>query len=161
MEQVTQAIRAHHRELAEILNAQNEALAGTEDDAGAYKLVEFLENDLLPHARGEEGSLYPAMDKLVRDHARPTATMSIDHEAIGDYVARIKATAHALYHAPADERPELRRQLSRLGLQLQALFEVHLQKEERVYLPLMEQYLTQEEQEALLTGMHEGGQVPA
>ncbi len=45
--------------------------------------------------------------------------------------------------------------VSRLALQLDALFQVHLQKEERVYLPLMEKYLTSEEQRKVLTGMHE------
>ncbi len=155
MEQVSQAMRNHHRELAGSLSAQVDALAEGRNDADPQALVEFLETDLLPHARGEEASLYPAMDVLVREHGKPTATMSIDHEYIGSYVRQIKDLSRTLANAPESKQPEVRRQLTRLALQLQALFEVHLQKEERVYLPLLEEYLTPEEQQSVLSRMHE------
>ncbi len=155
MEQVGQAIRAHHAELARSLRMQAEALAEGRENTNGRTLVEFLEKDLLPHARGEEASLYPVMDQLVRDRGHATATMSIDHEFIGNFVRWIEETSRALNSAPEGERPALRKELARLALQLEALFEVHLQKEERVYLPLLERYLTPEEQQRVLTGMHE------
>ncbi len=156
MEQVGQAIRAHHRELSDTLKTQAEALADGRTNANPQALVEFLEKDLLPHARGEEKSLYPVVDELVRDHSKATATMNIDHEIIGKYVRQIKETAQSLNTAPDVERPALRRGLGRLALKLDALFELHLQKEERVYLPLMEKYLSAEEQQNVLREMHEG-----
>ncbi len=155
MDQVGQMIRAHHRELANTLKQQAEALSKDKGNVDPQVLVEFLENDLLPHARGEEASLYPVVDELVRDHGRPTATMTVDHEFIGDYVRQIKETARLLKTEPETERPALRQKLARLALQLEAIFQVHLQKEERVYLPLMEEYLTPQEQQEVLTGIHE------
>ncbi len=155
MDTVGDTIRQHHRELAKILNMHAEALAEGRPQASPQVLVEFLKNELLPHARGEEASLYPTMNELVRDHGQATATMSVDHEFIGDYVRQIEETVRALASAPEAERPALRKQLIRLALQLEALFDVHLQKEERVYLPLLEKYLTPEEQQEVLTGMHE------
>ncbi len=155
MNTVGDAIRQHHRELAKTLSTQAEALAEGGAQANPQALVEFLKNDLLPHARGEEASLYPVMNELVRDHGHATATMSVDHEFIGNYVRQIEETSRALANASDAERPALRKQLSRLALQLEALFQVHLQKEERVYIPLLEKYLTTEEQQRVLTGMHE------
>ncbi len=155
MNAVGDAIREHHRELAKTLSMQAEALAEGRPQANPQVLVEFLENELLPHARGEEASLYPLMNELVREHGQATATMSVDHEFIGNYVRQIEETGRTLANAPDAERPALRKQLARLALQLEALFQVHLQKEERVYIPLLEKYLTPEEQESVLTGMHE------
>lgn len=154
MSQVTDAIRNHHRELAKTLNGQAEArVEGKGGDPAA--LSEFLTNDLLPHAKGEETSLYPLMDVLVREHGSPTATMSVDHEFIQDYVRRIGETTRALASSRNGDRPALEKELARLTLQLQALLAVHLEKEERVYLPLFEKYLSEAEQQRALDGMHE------
>lgn len=160
--ELTDAIRAHHRSLAETLDgyaADAEANAVSPDSAALARLLDslttFLANDLLPHARGEERSLYPALDPIIREHGSPTATMSIDHEYIGEYVRKITETADALRAASAQERAELARQLDRQTLQLQSLFNVHLAKEERVYLPLVEQVVTSEDQHALLAALHE------
>src|SRR3972149_4999834 len=38
--------------------------------------IEFLRNDLTPHAEGEERGLYPEADKLIRKYGRPTGAMS-------------------------------------------------------------------------------------
>ncbi len=155
MNSVGDAIRQHHRELAKTLSMQAEALAEGRPQANPQALIEFLKNDLLPHARSEEASLYPMMNELVHDHGQATATMSVDHEFIGNFIRQIEEAGRALASVPDAERPALRKQLGRLALQLEALFEVHLQKEERVYLPLLEKYLTPEEQQNMLTGMHE------
>lgn len=155
MSQVTQAIRNHHRELASTLQAQVNALEGDQGDTGPNALVAFLKSDLLPHAQGEEISLYPVVDGLVAEHARPTATMSIDHEIIEGYIREIERTASALAAAKNGNRASLQEHLVLLGRQLEALFQVHLEKEERVYLPLLEKYLSEEDQQRVLGGMHE------
>jgi uncharacterized protein (DUF2249 family) len=63
-----------------------------------------------------------------------------------------------LNQAAPDEREAQQMQLERLILQLEAVLEVHLAKEEQVYLPLLEQYLPIEEQQRILEGMHEAYQ---
>ncbi|MBZ0304459.1 MAG: hemerythrin domain-containing protein, partial [Anaerolineae bacterium] len=118
-------------------------------------MAEFLKNDLLPHAAGEEQHLYPAVDPLVAAYSKATATMSVDHEFIEGYVRQIDETAQALNKADAAERPALEKQLQRLTLQLEAVLAVHLEKEERVYIPLFEQHVAPEEQQRILDGMHE------
>ncbi|HEY7781552.1 MAG TPA: hypothetical protein VIC85_15195, partial [Ktedonobacterales bacterium] len=55
-------------------------------------------------------------------------------------------------------RPALARQVERLAIGLEALLEVHLAKEERVYLPLAERYLPADEQRRILDAMHDGHQ---
>ncbi len=155
MSQVTQAIRRHHRELADTLKAQVNALDEGGAGADPRALVTFLKADLLPHAQGEERSLYPVMDGLVREHARPTATMSVDHEFVESYVRQIEETAKALAATQNGNRAALHKRLTRLARQLEALLQVHLEKEERVYLPLFEKYLPEQEQQRVLDGMHE------
>ncbi len=155
MSQVTQAIRNHHRELADTLKAQVNALEEDRADADPHALVTFLKADLLPHAQGEERSLYPVVDGLVREHARPTATMSVDHEFVEGYIRQIEETANALATTRNGDGAALRKRLTRLALQLEALLQVHLEKEERVYLPLFEKHLSEQEQQRVLDGMHE------
>lgn len=160
--ELTDAIRTHHRSLAGTLDsyaANMEASAANPDNAALTDLLDrlttFLANDLLPHAQGEERTLYPALDPVIRAHGSPTATMSVDHEYIGAYARKITEMAGALRKASADERAELTRQLDRQLLQLQGLFSVHLAKEERIYLPLVEQTVSSDEQHALLAALHE------
>lgn len=165
--ELTDAIRTHHRSLAETLDsyaAEVEASAG----AGAADLASlldgltsFLADDLMPHARGEERTLYPALDPIIREHGSPTATMTIDHEYIGEYTRKITETARALRAASAADREKLAGQLNRLVLQLQALFGAHLAKEERVYLPLIERVVSAGDQHALLAALHEEAEAPA
>ncbi|HEX9037743.1 MAG TPA: DUF2249 domain-containing protein [Ktedonobacterales bacterium] len=159
---LTDAIRAHHRALAETLDqyvADVEASAAETDAASLAGLLDgltgFLSGELLPHAQGEERSLYPALDPIIREHGSPTATMSVDHEYIGAYARQITETANALRAASASDRAGLTRKLERLVLQLQTLFGVHLAKEERVYLPLIEQTVSADAQSALLDALHE------
>jgi uncharacterized protein (DUF2249 family) len=156
MNSVTQAFRAHHRELANQLSKYVTSFVQAESTADAQAFATFLRNELVPHAVGEEAQLYPVMDELVRVHGKPTATMSIDHEYIQDYIAQIEATAVELANAAPDGQNALRAKLAQLGLGLKAIFEAHLAKEERVYLPLFEQYVSDDAQQRVLDAMHEG-----
>jgi hemerythrin-like domain-containing protein len=155
MSDVTQAMHNHHRELMARLADHVTALMTGRPDVDAEGLVDFLVGDLLPHAAGEERYLYPAVDPLLRTYGRPTETMSVDHEFITRYVREIEDAVAALRDANADERPGLLGRLQRLAIQLDAIMHLHLDKEERVYLPLFERHLTDEEQRRVLDGMHE------
>jgi len=151
MSETTDAITAHHAELAAHLRARIEAATGTPSAASAGALVSFLDGELIRHAASEERDLYPVLDPIVASHGRPTATMSIDHEFITRYrdelaVATARLRAHDDPTAAAD--------VARLAGALAALVEVHLAKEERAYLPLFAAHLSGPEQEAILRRMH-------
>ena len=152
--QTSEAIRGHHRDLVATLDGHVAALAANRPDAHPSALVAFLKGDLLPHAHGEERHLYSAVEPLLREHGRATATMSVDHEFIEGYVAEIEKEVGALESGEAANRARARARLERLVLQLQAVLELHLEKEERIYLPLLEQHLSEEEQGMILELMH-------
>jgi hemerythrin-like domain-containing protein len=156
MSTVSEAIHNHHQELARSLHGYVTAIGEGTSAGDPQALVAFLQGDLLPHAAGEEAYLYPAVDPLVKEYGRSTATMTLDHEHIKDYIAQIEATAQALATATPDERVAQETALQRLCWQLEAILLVHLDKEERVYLPLFEAHLSPEVQQRILDGMHEG-----
>src|SRR5512135_990965 len=153
MGEVIDAIKGHHRELLSHLIEGTESLAEG-DLAQLEAFVQFLKADLLPHASGEEVHLYPAVDRLVRDHGRATATMSVDHEFISRYVQELEQAGNEVRRAAPADRSELARRVAHLAIGLEALMKVHLEKEERVYLPLVEQYISISEQQRVLDGMH-------
>ncbi len=159
MSTITEAIKAHHGELAATIAKGADSLSAGQavEPEQLEQFVAFLKTELLPHAQGEEAQMYPAVEPLVREHGKATATMSVDHEFVADYVRALDAVARAWRGASATERAALAPRLARLAIGLDALFKVHLEKEERVYLPLFEQYLTADEQQRVLDGMHETG----
>jgi hemerythrin-like domain-containing protein len=155
MSTVTDAIRKHHRELGTTLAGYARALEQQPDETDPAALVAFLQGELLPHAHGEERTLYPAVNTIMQaQRGVPTATMSVDHVFIEDYVRRLDETARSLAAAGPEQRAGLRRELARLAGQLEALLRLHTEKEDRVYLPLVERYLPLEEQQHLLDEMH-------
>ncbi|MBI2939862.1 MAG: hemerythrin domain-containing protein [Chloroflexi bacterium] len=154
MSTVSQMIRNHHREILRTLTDQVGAIAEGRTDASPDALVTFLTGDLLPHARGEERHLYSAIEPQIKAHGSATATMSVDHEFIQDYISQLESAVKELRTAPAAERTALNNRIQRLALELGAVIRVHLEKEERVYLPLFEEYLSEEQQQQVLDGMH-------
>ncbi|NIN68731.1 MAG: hypothetical protein GTO63_29300, partial [Anaerolineae bacterium] len=89
------------------------------------------EDDLLPHAIGEERHLYSAVEWLVKSYGQATATMRVDHEFIEGYIRQIAEAVQALQGATEETRPEIESRLRHLALQLEAVLRVHLEKEER------------------------------
>ncbi len=157
MSHVKEAMHNHHQEMVTILGKHVAALLEKSAEANPAALVDFLNNELMPHAKGEEAYLYPAVDPLIKAYGSATATMSIDHEFIGNYVREIEATTATLKAATNGNQAALWKRLQQLTLQLQGIFLLHLEKEERIYLPLFEQYTSAEEQERILNSMHESG----
>jgi uncharacterized protein (DUF2249 family) len=150
----TRAITAHHAELARDLRAAVEAAQSTPSERSAAALVEFLDRDLLPHAKSEELHLYPLLDPIVAAHARPTETMSIDHEFIARYRDDVAKARAELAGARGDAAAGAATRLARTAAALEALVEVHLAKEERAYLPLLATHTSDADQGALLRRMH-------
>ncbi|HEY6395748.1 MAG TPA: hemerythrin domain-containing protein [Candidatus Binataceae bacterium] len=157
MSKLTDTVRRHHGKLAEVLAQHVEAIRDANSRADAPGFAAFLRNELLPHARAEERHLYPKVDLLMREHGRATATMLIDHEFITKYVDQIEKTALELSASSAQQRPILLKRLGELAIRLDAIMELHLAKEERAYLPVMEEHLSELEQNRILDAMHSGG----
>jgi hemerythrin-like domain-containing protein len=155
MSHVTDAVRKHHRQLAETLDNHVKTLADTPEQTDPHALVAFLRTELAPHATGEENAFYPAIDPLLREHGQPTATMHIDHEFIADYIGELEDAVDALEGTNGAERVALEARVRELAFKLEAIWELHLTKEERVYLPLMEKFLSEAEQQGVLNKMHE------
>ena len=156
MEDVRQTIRGHNRQLLCELSERAGPIVDGQMGADPKGLVAFLKAELVPHALGEERYFYPVLDRLIKAYGKPTATMSIDHEFIAGYIDWIEETAEELETADPDEHPMLQTLLQHLCLQLEALLQLHIAKEERVYLPLFDAHLTKEEQQCVLNGMHDG-----
>lgn len=155
MSKVSEVIHRHHQTLLETLTKQVRALREGQPEANPEALLTFLKDDLLPHAKGEERHLYPTVEPLLKAHGKATASMSVDHEFIEDYIGQIEETIQHLRIAETEDHARLLHQLHLLILQLEAILKVHLEKEERVYLPLFEQYLSETEQQQVLDRMHE------
>ena len=151
-----EALRHHHEELARKMAERVAALTGGAAGADPEPLLHFLRDELLPHAAGEERYLYPAVEPMLKAHGMATATMRMDHRAIEGYVCALEEVAGRLRSAGAAERGTAARDLTRLAWQLQALFDVHLGKEEQVYMPLFTQHAPEAEQQRIIRRMHEG-----
>lgn len=113
------------------LAARSQTLSDQDLRQRLTRVLEFLRDGLLPHAREEEVSVYPAAEKLLRAAGGATRTMSIDHRFVGKLVNRLDAVAHS----PLSESD--REQLRRLLYGLQTLLEVHFTKENEAYVPLL------------------------
>ncbi len=149
-----EAIRKHHLGLGKTLEAHARGIGGGEPQVEREAFVAFLKRDLLPHAAGEERHLYSIVDELVRRYGRATATMIIDHEFINNYVTRIAEVVRELATATNGNRSRLLSQLHDLASRLDAIVELHLAKEERVYLPLIEEHVGEERQAHVLRAIH-------
>lgn len=156
MSKLTDTVRRHHNKLAAVMAHHVDAITNAKSRAETDAFVSFLRNDLMPHAHGEERHLYPRIDLLMREHGRATATMSVDHEFIETYIEEIERTTAALKAANDEERPGLFKHLGEVAQQLSAILKLHLEKEERVYLPLLEEHLAEKEQERTLDAIHSG-----
>ncbi|HEY7126855.1 MAG TPA: hemerythrin domain-containing protein [Ktedonobacterales bacterium] len=155
MSRTRDTIHQHHQAIINMLSAQRAALEEAPQAANAETLTAFLKAELLPHALGEEQHLYPAVEPLIKEHGEATATMRVDHQQIRSYVLQLDELAQALQQADESQQPALLQRFYRLTLQLEAVLELHLEKEEQVYLPLFERYLSEQEQQRVLDGMHE------
>ncbi len=132
-QEVHEALRDEHRHLLahvdQIRAAGGEVvdLAPEERDALVGRILQFLRETLVPHAEWEEQVLYAAVGKVLGNNAA-TATMSRDHVAIR---RMIDALAEA-------DRADLTR-LQELLYGLHALIVLHFEKEEEIYLPLLDE----------------------
>ncbi len=152
----SETIHDQHRTLLHRLAEQTAAVTAGYPGADLEALVAFLKGEVLDHAIGDERHLYPLVEPLLKAYGRATATMSADHEVIAEYVRQIEQTARTLRTAGPDRQGTGRSDLLRLLTELGAVLRVHMEKEERIYLPLFEKYVPDEGQRRVLNRMHEG-----
>ncbi len=162
MNEVSRTIRRHHALLRRTLRAHLKAVAERPSPRRERAFVDFLHDELLPHAEAEERGFYPAMDTVLRQHGRPTGSMILDHERILRYVRRLDRAAPKTTRTRGPPRRGSRADFGRLSLELGALLELHFDKEEQGYLPLFDAHLSEREQEEVLHRMHENpGEEPS
>ena len=132
MSRPTEAFHEEHRHLLahvdQIRVAAGEVsdLAVEEREVVVRRVLDFLRDMLMPHAEWEEQILYTAVGELLGD-PQATATMSRDHVAIGRMIEALAET----------DSNDIAR-LQELLYGLHALIRVHFEKEEEIYLPLLD-----------------------
>jgi uncharacterized protein (DUF2249 family) len=139
--EVSQAIYDRHQALFYRL-LEHLKILEEQADSDPRALAQFLTEQILPQVVGEEAYVYPSL------HAKGTTTdsMSVDHEFIEAYVRRIEREAERLARAPKGEQATSRKVLVRLGRQLEAILELHLAKEDHIYLPLLQEIRKEQQQ---------------
>lgn len=142
--QAAEAMQAHHFEMATTLRQRVAALANAvradrphNEMQGA--VLEYLENDLIPHALAEEKALYPAGD------AGPTALL-----------VRSMRDEHVNLIAHVDEFRDATDAIQAVALSgaILALFDAHLHKENDLLIPELVE-APDVSLAGLLNGMHE------
>ena len=111
-------LRATARELPDLPEPERAARLG--------RILDFLRDVLLPHARAEEEFLYPKVAELLGD-PRATDTMSREHVAIHRGIESLAGTDAGATLA-----------LPELLFGRNALIRAHFDNEEEVYLPLLD-----------------------
>jgi len=118
--------------------------------------LEFLQHHLIPHAMAEEAVLYPTVESAFGAPGA-TATMTRDHQEVVSLTERLATRAREVNGGslPVEAARELRHML----YGLHALVSVHFHKEEEVYLPLLDESLTEESAKEMFAKMeHAAGE---
>ena len=143
-----EVIRKEHRGLVEGV-ASLARLARTASGTDPAELgpalraaTHFLEHELLPHARAEERLIYPQVERVLRACGGATATMEYDHRRLEELTTELVG---AISTAGADRPEELLQQLA-------TTVQLHFDKEEELYLPLLGR-LGPDDREALVRSL--------
>ncbi len=153
-----QPLREEHRELlpriqelrtmADLLDTApvQEAECMVDDAAG------FLQSQLAPHAAAEEAVLYPAVEEAMGAPGTGiTDTMSRDHVEVMRLIGELEIAKSRLAAEGSSE--PVRRELRRILYGLHAVVGLHFAKEEEVYVPVLEKWLTPDRAERLFADL--------
>jgi iron-sulfur cluster repair protein YtfE (RIC family) len=154
-EPLTAPIRAEHRELLPQIRELSHTATWlpTAPAPVVHEKVtvalEFLRDHLLPHARAEEETLYPAVEGCM---AAPgaTDTMRRDHKEVMLLVDELGAIRDALADPPTEAQ---RDRMAALLHGLHAILVLHFAKEEEIYLPILDRSLSPEDAAQLFERM--------
>ena len=160
MNTITQPLSDEHRELLkhiESLRLTGDMIVDTNlttpIQRGIEEAFDFLAHDLIPHALAEDKVLYPIVQRIMGSpHA--TETMSRDHMAISNLTRELGYwQSHISGHALSAEQAA---GLRRVIYGLYTLVKTHFDKEEEVYMPLLEDNLTPDEASKMMDGSGSG-----
>ena len=158
MNTLTQPLHDEHRELFPHVDRILQ-VAGTITEGKVpclrndlEEIYAFLAQHLLAHAQAEEAALYPVVQKAMGS-PDATRTMSRDHIEVKSYVEELGTLKDGIRDESltTTQAAELRRVL----YGIYALLKLHFAKEEEVYLPILDQYLTAESARAMFENMEE------
>lgn len=137
----TASFRAEHVQLRAHLEhvrawaGELPSLPAAEQPARARQIVAFFEEHIAAHAKMEEKSLYPLVDKLAGGGLNPfTATMRREHRVVERWIGELRQMAAA---PRLDARAFARKTDNLLGL-----LDAHFESEEEVLLPVVDAKLT-------------------
>ena len=143
MKNLTQPLQDEHKELIphierilEVVDSIPDAPVETIRE-GVNEVYEFLAYHLVPHAQAEDAALYPAVQRALGS-PDATRTMTRDHVEVGRYIDELAILKDAV-------SVQNFKTLQRVLYGVYALVKVHFAKEEEVYLPILESWLTQEQ----------------
>lgn len=142
--QAADAMRAHHFEMATTLrmrvaDLRAEVSAGRPHADAQAAVLDYLDTELLPHAKAEEAALYPAGDSGIA--AMLVRSMRDEHLNLMGHVEAFRAASDAV-------------EAIALSAAIFALFDSHLHKENDLLIPALVE--AQDVSLArLLGGMHE------
>jgi iron-sulfur cluster repair protein YtfE (RIC family) len=157
MTKVTQPLRDEHHAMHQRISVirrvadQVSDVPGPEVATGVEEVYAFLSAELGPHALAEEAVLYPTVAEALGS-VNATATMIADHVRLRGMTAELDTLRARLASGeplPPDDVTALRRIL----YGLHALVTVHLMKEEEVYLPILDEYLSPEQARSMYAEM--------
>ena len=159
MASVTQPLRDEHKELLPLLERVRVAADAVGTGAGFNAKLDgaydFLAGHLLPHATAEEAALYPVVARTMGS-TDATKTMQMDHTEVHRLTEELGRVRNALGGAaPSDAQSS---ELRALLYGLYTLVSVHFEKEEQVYLPLLDANLGEAEAAAMFEAMESAAQ---
>lgn len=143
MNNLTQPLQDEHKELIphieRILEVANSIPQAPLENIreGVNEVYEFLAYHLVPHAQAEDAALYPAVQRALGS-PDATRTMTRDHVEVGRYIDELASLKDAV-------SVQNFKALQRVLYGVYALVKVHFAKEEEVYLPILENWLTPEQ----------------
>ncbi len=148
MARPTEDIREHHKMLEERLHGfwhNIESLQKFSDQERGLldDLMTFLKEELLPHAEGEEKHLYGKVAELMRNPLF-TKTMEMDHQFIKQYITELETVIKNVHKESADVTIK---RIQTTASKLQGIVDPHFQKENEVYLPILDEKLSKEQVE--------------
>jgi iron-sulfur cluster repair protein YtfE (RIC family) len=153
---LTQPLRDEHRDLLPHIESLR-TVADMVDSATDADLLEalaevsdFLTAELAPHAEAEESVMYPAVEQALAS-PRATETMRRDHVEIVGLIKELQRE-RALLSTTADPATP-RRALRAVLLGLHAVVRLHFAKEEELYLPALDAWLSPSRASSLFAAM--------
>lgn len=146
MSDVTEPLREEHH----LLLPQIEKLRVVADCVGEFsrdhlqrsidEVYDFLAHSLIPHAAAEEAVLYPAVGKALGT-PQATTTMSRDHVEVSRLTEQLRVLRSRIFQPDFDRVTA--KELRRVLYGLYSVVKLHFAKEEEIYLPILDNHLSE------------------